>query len=65
MVFGLVWFQEQLPKRCHVFKREWTTLSQYDNNPKFHSQHNWGNLHDHVMSMRNFTLIKASPHNMH
>jgi hypothetical protein len=40
-----------------VFKREWPTCSKYDNHSKFNSQHNWEDLHDHLMSTRIFTLI--------
>ena len=29
----------------------------YDNHIRFDSQHNWGNLYDHLMSMRVFILI--------
>ena len=61
MVCGEVWLQEQIPKRHHVFKRDWTTCSQYFNLYKINSQHNFGGggcaLYDHLMSTSFFSLI--------
>ena len=28
----------------------------YDNHSRFHSQHGWGNIYDHLMSTRIFTM---------
>ena len=38
------------------FKRDWTKCSKFANYSRFNNQHNWGNLYDHLMSTRNFTL---------
>ena len=40
-----------------MLKRDWTTCSRYDNHSTLKSQHKWGDLHDHVISMRIFTSI--------
>lgn len=39
---GLMWLQEQIPKRHRVFKRDWTAFSKYCNHSKLNSQHKWG-----------------------
>ena len=53
---GLVWLQEQLPKR-HVFKRDWIVPSIYDNHSRVNNQHVWRELYDHPMSTKFFTSI--------
>ena len=40
-----------------VFKRDWSTCSKYDSHSRPNSQHNWGDLYDHLMSIRTFTLL--------
>ena len=43
-MFGyyVVWLQEQIPKKRHVFKRDWIACSKYINKSRLISQHNWG-----------------------
>lgn len=41
----------------HIFAKDWTTCSDYDNHSKLHSQDDYKHLHDHVMSTRILTLI--------
>ena len=43
-------------KKSCVWK-ELFACSTYDNCFKFNSQHNWGDLYDHLMRARVFTLI--------
>jgi hypothetical protein len=45
--------QERIPNR-HVFKRDWTTCSKYDNHWRLDNQHQGigGNLYDQLMSTR-------------
>ena len=38
-------------------KRDWTMCSKQVNHSKLNNQHNWGNLYDHLMSTRIFTLV--------
>ena len=40
-----------------MFEKDWTACLEYDNHARLNSQHNWGDLYDHLMSMRIFTLI--------
>ena len=40
----------------HVFKRDWIACSTCDGHSCFKSQHNWGDLYDHFISTRIFTL---------
>ena len=62
-VCALVWRVQktQTPKwhSYHVFKRDWSACSKCDNHSRFKSQHKWGDLHDHLMSMRIFLVIKS------
>ena len=44
-------------QKDNVFKRDWTTCSKFVNHSRLNSQHNWGDLYDHLMSKRIFTLI--------
>ena len=41
----------------HVFKKDGTMFSKYVNHSRLNSQHDQGNLYDHLMSTRIFTLI--------
>ena len=43
--------------KWHVFKRDWTMWSKYVNRLGLHSQHDWRDLYDHLMSTRIFTFI--------
>jgi hypothetical protein len=40
----------------NVFKRDWTTCLEHDDHSRLNSQHNWGDLYDHLMSPRIFNL---------
>ena len=37
-----------------MFKRDWTTCSKYDSHSRPKGQHDWEDLYDHLMNMRNF-----------
>ena len=56
VVCGLVCLQGQIPKR-HQFRRDWTPCSKYVDHSRLNIQHNYGHLHDHLMSMKIFSLI--------
>lgn len=57
VVGGLVWIQEQAPKRHPVFQRDWTTCSKLVNYSRFNSQHNLeGRAYNHLRRKRIFTL---------
>jgi hypothetical protein len=40
-----------------VVKRDWTTYSNYAYHSRVNSQRDWGDLCDHLMSTRFFTVI--------
>ena len=42
---------------CYVFRIDWVVCSKYDNHFSFNSEHNLGDMFDHLMSTRIFTLI--------
>ena len=44
-------------KRHHEFKRDWTPCSKFVNHSRLTSPHSWGDLYDHLMTSRIFTLI--------
>ena len=54
--FMWLWTSSLAPKR-HVLKKIWTTRSCYANHSWLNSEHDCGDLHDHLMSTRIFTLI--------
>jgi hypothetical protein len=55
VVCGFAWFQERIPKR-HVFKNDWIACSKFDDHYELESQHNWGDLYDHITFTIIFTL---------
>ena len=44
-------------QKKHVYERNWTARSTYDNHSRFNSQHNLGGTYEHLMSMGIFTFI--------
>ena len=46
----------------HVSQRNWIVGSEYIYHSRLNSQHNWGNLEAHLISMRIFTLIINKTH---
>ena len=54
-MYGWAWIEEQTSKRC-VLKRVWTKCWKFVNHSRRHSQHNWGDLYDHSITQRIFTL---------
>jgi len=47
---------KNIDSKGHVFERDWTTCSEYDSHSRLNSVGNWGDLYDHLMSTRIFTL---------
>ena len=58
MVCGLVWLQEQTPKR-HDFQKDWTTCLKYANHSRLYSPHNIGGpIRPFHELKKTFTLIQ-------
>ena len=57
MVCDLVLLQEHISS-IHVLKTDWPVCSKYDNHFRLDNQQNRGELHEHVMNRRFFTLIE-------
>ena len=54
--FGVAQRTKLIPKR-HLFDKDGTACSKYDNHYRCNNQHNQENLHDHLISTRISTLI--------
>ena len=54
VVCGHVWIHKQTPKK-YVFEKDYSACSKYANHYGLDGQHDWRDLHDHLVSLRIFT----------
>ena len=52
-----MWLALRTVPKGHVFKRDQTMSSKYDNHPNLNNQYNWVNQYDHLPSTKIFDLI--------
>ena len=51
-----MWISEPTPK-IHMYNKDWTACSKHATHSKFNSEHDWGDMYDHLITTRAFTLI--------